>query len=137
MMTRAPPRVNAIAAVAPSPDAEAIATAHIPSNELMQTLSSFYGALASSTSCVWHRRWWFGPISQTTTRRANASCDHLAKTLAATSAAQDMPDEGVVGLVVDQIVEGHEPREQRQRPDHADLEMRVSVSGEGTIREIG
>src|SRR6516165_11316635 len=36
--------------------------------------------------------------------------------------AQDMPDEGVVGLVVDQIVEGHEPREQRQRPDHDDLD---------------
>ena len=53
MMTRAPPRVNAIAAAGPSPDAEPIATAHIPSNELMQTLSSFYGALASSTSCVW------------------------------------------------------------------------------------
>ena len=33
--------------------------------------------------------------------------------------AQDMPNEGVVGLVVDQIVEGHE---QRQRPDHDDLD---------------
>src|SRR6516162_4575561 len=33
--------------------------------------------------------------------------------------AQDMPDEGVVGLVVYQTVEGHE---QRQRPDHDDLD---------------